>query len=328
MGSMSDEKRADSRRLRAEIIRSGEHGGVIFTREVVEDILAQIESAPKPVNIEHDPTVPPVGRMRSGRLIELPDGELSLEAETELFEVAPVVFKSVSELQARVAGHGPWPAGPGPLKITTDARSYTPEDTEALRRIGAEAGTAEAADDAMRFSVTPDALLVFGLGPSAAAAWWFSKGFFNKLGEKLADEVGDEMVSAWRRFRDRAIKTVERREPADRPPITLLTFELPRPGGGVVAVEGSTRGVGEELRTFLDAGSELLPIAQVHLEAAPESGRLAKMHFAHTNEGWRYVYGLDDEALPVMIVVLSEADYAEALARAEAAPEDGASRAG
>lgn len=203
-----------------------------------------------------------------------------------------------------------------------------PADTEALRRIAAEAGTAEAADDAMRFSVTLDALLVFGLGSSAPAAWWFSKGFFTKLGEKLADEVGDEMVSAWCRFRDRAIKTVERREPADRPPITLLTFELPRPGGGVVAVEGSTRSVGEELRAFLDAGSKLLPIAQVHLEAAPEPRGLAKMHFAHTKEGWRYVYGLDDEALPVMIVVLSEADYAEALTRAEAAPEDGASGAG
>jgi hypothetical protein len=44
-------------------------------------MLEQIKASPKPVNIEHDPTRPPVGWIVKPRLIELPDGEVALETE-------------------------------------------------------------------------------------------------------------------------------------------------------------------------------------------------------------------------------------------------------
>jgi hypothetical protein len=307
------------KRLRGQIIRSGVHGDYTVTREAVEGMLEQIQAAPKPVNIEHDPTVRPVGRIKNARLIELGDGEVALETEMELFDgEVSVLLKPVGELRREIAQLPPISAEDGPLEITTDPRSYTTPDVQALREIAARAGGAEAFDNAMRFSVTPDALLMIGLGTSGLAAMWFLKGFFTKAGEGLGEEVGKDLAGAYRDFKDQAVEMVERRDPADRPPITMFTFQLPRPDGELVEIEGSTRGVRDQLAAFLDAGSELLPIAQAYLASAPEPDRVAKMHFAHTGAGWAYVYGLDDEALPVMIVPISDEDYAGALARVEA----------
>lgn len=302
--------------LRGEIIRSGVHGEYTITREAVEGMLEQIQASPKPVNIEHDPTVPPVGRMTNAKLIELPDGEVALETEMELFEgTVPAVFKAASELEREISELSPFETEEGPLEITTDSRSYEAADIEALRDIAAGAGGAEASDSAMRFSVTPDALLVIGLGSVGIAARWFLKGFFTKAGEGLGEEVGKDLARAYREFKDQALAMVERRQPADRPPITMFTLQLQSPNGNTVEVEGATRKVRGELEAFLDAGSQLLPIAEVYLRAAPQPDRVAKMHFAHTGKGWDYVYGLDVEAKPVMIIALSDQDYAAALAR-------------
>jgi hypothetical protein len=326
MPNISDvpEEEGTSRRkgLRGQIIRSGVHGEYVITREAVEGMLEQLQASPKPVNVEHDPTVAPVGRMMNPKLVELPDGEVALETEMEIFEgTVPVVLKAAREFHEEMAELPPVQAEEGPLEITTDSRSYESTDIEALRNSAAKAGSADAFDNAMRFSAVPDALLLIGLGTPPIAAMWFLKGFFTKAGERLGEEVGKDLAIAYRDFKDQAVETVERRQPADRPPITMFTLQLQGPNGNTVEVEGSTREVRGGLEAFLDAGSDLLPIAEVYLRAAPDPDRLAKMHFAYTGEGWDYVYGLDDDAKPVMILALSDDDYAEALSKAKAGEE-------
>src|SRR3954447_2962077 len=212
----------EMKRLRGQIIRSGIHGEYTITREAVEGMLEQIEASPKPVNIEHDPTRPPVGRMVKPKLIELPNGEVALETETELFdEAVSAVLKSARELEEEIARLPGFRVGEGPLGLTVDPRSYRHEDIEAIRGSATVAGEIEVFDNAMRFSVLPDALLVIGLGAPTAAAWWFSKGFFTKLGEMLGEAAGDELASSYRAFKAKTVEVVERREPRDRPPITM-----------------------------------------------------------------------------------------------------------
>lgn len=319
---MAKETQGGVKRLRGQIIRSGTHGEYTITREAVEGMLEQIEASPKPVNIEHDPTRPPVGRIVKPRLIELPDGEVALETETELFdEAVSAVLRSASGLEEEVARLPGLQIGEGPLGLTVDPRSYRQEDIEAIRESATGAGEIEVFDNAMRFSVLPDALLVIGLGTPTVAAWWFSKGFFTKLGEMFGEAVGEEMASSYRAFKAKTVEAVERREPRDRLPITMFTLQIPRSNGGVIEVEGSTRGLKGELEAFLDAGSQLLPIAEVYARATVEPDRLAKMHFAHTERGWKFVYGLDVDALPVMVIALSEEDYAKALDEAKGASQ-------
>jgi hypothetical protein len=319
---VAKETQGGIKKLRGQIIRSGTHGEYTITREAVEGMLEQMEASPKPVNVEHDPTRPPVGRIVKPRLVELPDGEVALETETELFdEAVPAILKSARALEEEVARLPGFRIGEGPLGLTVDPRSYRQEDIEAIRESATGTGEIEVFDNALRFSVLPDALLVIGLGTPTVAAWWFSKGFFTKLGEMLGEAVGEEMASNYRAFKVKTLEAVERRKPRDRPPITMFTLQIPRLDGGVIEVEGSTRGLKGELEAFLDAGSQLLPIAEVYARAAAEPERLAKMHFAHTEKGWKFVYGLDVESLPVMIIALSEDDYAKALDEAKDASQ-------
>jgi hypothetical protein len=110
---------------------------------------------------------------------------------------------------------------------------------------------------------------------------------------------------------------VQRRKPPDRPPLTMLTLEISRPGGGVVCVEGSTRAEDEGLDDLLDGGQELLMVARVYAQLAPEPERLRTLHFAREDGRWAFRYGLDEDAHPVIVVALSEERFAELLAEAE-----------
>ncbi len=305
-----------------QIIRSGRHGHYVITREAVAGMLEQLRERPVPVNIEHDPTEPPIGRVVGGNLVEVEDGELALETEIEIFTGTwPAALYPVSRLDGLASDLPAIEIEKGPLELLIDDRSYSPDDLEALRQVAATAGDVDATDGAVRFSQLPDALLILSLGSAATAAWWFSKGFFSKLGERVGDELGAEvgadLVAAYRALKLKLREVVQRRQPPDRPPLTMLRLEVDRPGQGVVCVEGSTRADGEGLDDLLDGGQELLIVARVYMRLVPEPERLTTLHFSREDGCWRFRYGLDEDAHPVLVVALSEERFAELLAQAE-----------
>jgi hypothetical protein len=81
-----DVPKPERRRMSGRIARTGRFGEVVLTRQAIEDLVEQMQTTPTPVNIEHDPTVPPVGRTVGGKLVELGDGECAAEHEFEIFE--------------------------------------------------------------------------------------------------------------------------------------------------------------------------------------------------------------------------------------------------
>jgi hypothetical protein len=301
-----------------QIIRSGRHGHYVVTREMVSDALEHLRSFPAPVNLEHDPTQLPVGRVMAGHLVELDDGEVALETEMEIFTGSiPVVFYPVSQLVAAASMLDPVVAEKGLLELVVDDRSYQREDLELLRQSAAEIGETSAREGAVRFSELPDALLVFGLGSAATATWWFSKGFFSKLGEEVGTEVGKDLVAAYRTLKTRLREVVLRREPIDRPPLTIITFRIDREDGYMVEVEGSSRAEEEELDDFLDGGAELLAVARVYAQRVPKADQLRKLHFARERGKWSLRYALDEQARPMMLAAVSDQRYAELLAEAQ-----------
>lgn len=308
--------------LRGQIIRSGHHGRYVITREAVTGMLAQIQERPVPVNIEHDPTQPPVGRVVRGQLVELDDGEVALEIETEMLKGGgPAAIYPVSRLAEAAAALASIPAQVGRLDLVIDERSYRPDDLEELRGIAADVAETNVLDTVVRFSQLPDALLVFELGLPATAAFWFSKGFFSKFGERVGDElggeVGQDLARAYRALKAKLREVVRRRQPSDRPPLTMLSFMIDRRSGGLIQVEGSSRAEDDGLDDLLDGGQDLLTVARVYAELVPEPERLERLHFAREDGAWKLRYGLDDEAMPVMVLVVSEERYAELLAEAQ-----------
>lgn len=301
-----------------QIVRSGRHGHYVITRDMVSDAFEHLQEHPAPVNLEHDPTQLPVGRVIAGHLVELDDGEVALESEMEIFTgTIPVAFYPASQLAAAASALGAIVPEEGPLEILIDDRSYQPEDLELLRQTAAQAGKTKATDGALRFSQLPDALLVFGLGSAASATWWFSRNFFSKLGDELGTEVGQDLVLAYRSLKAKLREVVRRRQPADRPPLTMITLTVEREDGAVVDVEGSSRADDDKLDDFLDGGHDLLAVARVYAQRVPQPDRLRKLHFAREDGAWRLRYALDEEARPVLVAALSDKRYAELLAEAE-----------
>ncbi len=81
--------------------RVDRHGESI-SEESLRELANSIGDAYLPVGIEHDPREPPIGRVDSAYLRELPDGEHEVVAVFELFEGdVPAVYDSQREIRLR-----------------------------------------------------------------------------------------------------------------------------------------------------------------------------------------------------------------------------------
>jgi hypothetical protein len=189
------------RRAVARLVQSGttKAGDTYITRAAVEGMVEQLQGRTLPVGFEHDPTLPPVGRILGGKLIEVGNGEVAVESVIEIFECetrAPLF--SVSQLLDAIAELPPVAIEEGPLRLEIDSRSYKRADLEPLIADARVAGPAEQSDHIVRLSVGPDALLVIALG---SGTLWFTKGFFTRLGEKAADAVSEDLATAYSAFK-------------------------------------------------------------------------------------------------------------------------------
>lgn len=57
-----------------------------FTKEALESMVRQSNEKIIPLGIEHDPRIPPQGRILEANLVQLPDGEFAVEGIPEFFE--------------------------------------------------------------------------------------------------------------------------------------------------------------------------------------------------------------------------------------------------
>jgi hypothetical protein len=321
---------APPKRYKARIIASGVYKHMTVTREAVESAAELLADRPVPVNIEHDPTNPPVGRMVDPELVQLDDGELALEATVEVRanQSIPAIIRAVSDYElvgARLKAIEPQA---GALELDIDVRSYNADDLEALRTAAAGAGEVSATRNAARFSELPDALLTVSLGTSAVAAFWFAKGFFTRLGEQAAESIGPDLASAYESFKQNAKKMLSRRNPADQPPLTVMTLELERDDGGTIDVEGSSRAEGDDIEDFFDSGEELLTLARTYAKMIGEPEKLRKLHFARQEGTWRLRYGLDADAHPVLGVAMPEEEFEKLVEHARSKPDTSVDGAG
>jgi hypothetical protein len=304
------------KRYKATIIVSGVYKDMHVTREAVESAAEQLAEQPVPINIEHDPTNPPLGRVYGAEMIEQDDGELALRATMEIRESIPVVIRSAKDYFEVVAGLAAVEPEQGPIDLDIDARSYEMDDLDKLRATVADVGDIETHRNVARFSMLPDAVLYVALGVPATATWWFTKGFFTKLGEQTAESVGPDLATAYAAFKERARSMVSRRKPADQPPLTIMTLELIREDGSRVLVEGSSRAEGHELDDFFDSGSDLLRAARACMRIMDEPDKVRRLHFVRQDGAWQLMYGLDDQAYPMLAVAMPDDEFEQLVEQA------------
>lgn len=251
-----------------------------MTRGALHDLADLINAQPWPSHLEHDPTRPPIGRVRNAQLRKLDDGELACVAEAELFDTGYPVYRLPP---------GPLPAAELPqaasgtprLELGTDSRNLPDRAAlEKLRDAASAAGEVELRADLVRRSLEPDPILIIALGAVGPAATWFAKGFFTRAGDELGAAVGKDLAATYRRFKTELARLLRHTEPVDAKPVLLFTATI-EVGGRDVELEGSLRSRDPaQIGACLDAGRELLEVGIALAEALQGYTEVRKLHLA------------------------------------------------
>ncbi|MBD7923169.1 hypothetical protein [Xanthomonas bonasiae] len=227
--------------------------GERLTPEAIRQISDSVNSHLIPIGTEHDPRIPPQGRLRSCFVRERPDGELEAVAEMEFFE---------PDQEPLPAGDRQIPihsANDDKLVVSYDWTHRDQSDRNDIEAIAQLLGTRpayeakKAADPISIISLTG----AFVLGGIAS-------GLFNKIGSDIWDSLKPRLARL-------TSKTDTRK--GDQ----LVIFRT------LVEIEGSTREVetiltnptAEQIEIFLRQGASALDkVLPVYAQDAPELKRL------------------------------------------------------
>jgi hypothetical protein len=152
--------------------------GDILTREFLESLARRVNTNAIPLGVEHDPRIPPIGRITSARVTTLEDGAFAVEAEAEVFEPGdnpPLIGGREIPLRVPLEHH---------LQVSYDRSFYDEESQRLINEIAALFKSDPVREE--KKALDPVTILTivgaFTLGGVAS-------GFLNKIGSDLLDAV-------------------------------------------------------------------------------------------------------------------------------------------
>lgn len=207
--------------------------GDLFTLEALEKAAIQSEQQFLPVNFNHDPRIPPLGRMVKAEVVQLPDGEHGLVAHSEIFEPGDVITplpgreRPLHQVET------------GTIEVVFD-RSYRSElDTSTLEEIQGLPGVSTSCLE--KKALEPLSVLTVAFGLWAAASYF--SGFLNQMGADTWD------------FLKTRIKTLQkRRREEGREYLFILEAQIPRDSGLLCVKFIATSPAAGELDLLLSSG--------------------------------------------------------------------------
>ncbi|HET7162678.1 MAG TPA: hypothetical protein VFI32_08435 [Rhodanobacteraceae bacterium] len=227
--------------------------GERLTPEAIRQLSESVNSRLIPIGTEHDPRIPPQGRLRSCFVRERSDGELEAVAEMEFFEPGQ---EPLSGGERAIPIHS---AIDEKLVVSYDWTHRDQSDRNDIDAIALLLGTRPAYE--AKKSADPISIIsltgVFALGGIAS-------GLFNKIGSDIWDSLKPRL--------SRLISKTETRKGEQ-----LVIFRT------LVEIEGSTREVEtiltnpttEQVELFIRQGASALDkVLPVYAQGAPELKRL------------------------------------------------------
>lgn len=160
----------------------------------LEDFVRFINTQYTPMGVEHDPRIPPVGRVISASIIELEDGEYAVDGIAEIFE-------NVEEIEYKDDGREiPIYKIGDTIEISPDRSYLYPEDEELLKEISLLVNGE--ITHQVKKAEEPISLLIIA---TSFIAGGIATGFFGKIGEDIWDTFKVKLanlVNAKRRAND------------------------------------------------------------------------------------------------------------------------------
>ena len=204
-----------------------------LTLEALEKAAAQSERQLLPVNFNHDPRIPPLGRMVKVEVVQLPDGEHALVAHSEISESGDVItplFGRERPLQQ---------VQRGTIEVVFD-RSYRSElDTSTLEEIRGLPGVSTSCLE--KKALEPLSVLTVAFGLWAAGS--YLSGVLNQMG-----------ADTWEYLKTRIKILQKRRREEGREYLFILEAQIPRDSGLLCVKFIATSPSGGELDLLLSSG--------------------------------------------------------------------------
>jgi hypothetical protein len=172
--------------------------GEQFTLSALESVATQINHSYIPVGVEHDPRIPPQGRVIRAWIVELADGHYALEGELELFEEGDV-YGDLPE-DRRIAKQG-YSSGSS-LGLSADRGLRHEHEIEELAALlGTEA------EEEIKKAFDPIAVLTVA---GAFVMGGIAGGFLPRLGEDAYDALKSKLKELFARRNKQPAETLLR----------------------------------------------------------------------------------------------------------------------
>ena len=195
----------------------------MIAKEALEDAVKDINEGLYAigVGIEHDSTIMPIGKVISGKMVKLKDGEYGIEIEQELFDEYQVFSDETGEKwyiaksQRDVRPFADTQAEDiHNIKVSIDPVNFSKTDCENLLNFYEKECLFET-EYFMRKSVIPDPEIIFTLVAGTIAAM---------TGKKITEHLTDDIVKLYELIKKAVLKTVKCCKQSYRP-ITYVIRE-------------------------------------------------------------------------------------------------------
>jgi hypothetical protein len=228
-----------------------------------------------PIWVEHDPRIPPIGRVARASIRELAEGEYALEGEIEIFEPGDV-FPAISGERSIPIHHYP----PEVLQLASDYGLRATEDQEIIAEVSALLGTAP--EEEFKKSLDPLTILTLG---GAFVLGGIASAFLKRLGEDAYEQLKQKLAALFRRKRAAGetllrLNFIVRCEGEDVE-VDVIASAPDRPALDAL--------LGPELRRL----DELIPIL------SPTHDGIKRLVFEYQDGAIRLQFGVRRDAVPV-----------------------------
>ena len=160
--------------------------------QALQGLARQVGEHYLPVDVNHDPRYPPVGRVDSAEIIELPDGEYAIQCTQEMFEEAD----SLESLNGDGRKIRIKDQNIQTIAVEYDRTFRDEKGEELLRELSQISGEDEKPTQTLKKAVEPISTLLIAAGICALGS--IAVGFFTKLGSDFYDKLKNALISYYR----------------------------------------------------------------------------------------------------------------------------------
>lgn len=250
--------------------------GEAFAIEGLKDMVEQINKEYIPLTLEHDPRIPPHGRVVSARLLQLDDGAYAVEAISDVFERDEEIYLSGDQREISLPTYNP-----GFMQVVYDYSYRDPESQELINDIASSFGSSP--QEFAKKAFEPISILTIA-GVFVAGA--VTVGFFKKIGADAWDTLKAKI---------KIVFSKEKRNNRDR--LLIFDFTLHGYKTPVNAQIILTNPTANDIEAFFEHGLKHLDQELSAKTALPEEIR--KMVFRFSDQGLSLSFGVRKDAVPV-----------------------------